>query len=128
MMRALGQPEFEVTSDVAALSESEPLSFTAEVDIRPEISVPELDAIPITVDDVDVTDDEIGQELDALRERFGTLKGVDRAAQDGDYVSLDLTATAGGEEIEGLAQRNVSHKVGSGDLIDGLDEAVVGTE
>jgi trigger factor len=125
-VRALGQPEFNVTSDVATLSESEPLSFTAEVDIRPEISLPELDGIPLTVDDVDVTDEDIQQELDALRDRFGTLTGVERPVENGDFVSLDLTATVDGEPVEGMSQRSVSHEVGSGDLIEGLDEALVG--
>jgi trigger factor len=125
-VRALGQPDINVTSDVTALSDSEPLSFTAEVDIRPEITLPDLDGVPLTVDDVTVTDDEVQQELDALRERFGTLKGVERPVQDGDYVSLDLTATVDGEALEGMSQRNISHQVGSGELIDGLDEALVG--
>jgi trigger factor len=126
-VRALGQPEFDVTSDVTQLSESEPLTFTAEVDVRPEITLPDLDGIPLTVDDAEVTDDDVQQELDALRDRFGTLKGVDRPVQDGDYVSLDLSATVDGEPVEGMSQRSVSHQVGSGDLIDGLDEALVGT-
>jgi trigger factor len=125
-VRALGQPEFNVTSDVATLSESEPLSFTAEVDIRPDINLPELDGIPLTVDDVDVTDEDVQQELDALRDRFGTLTGVDRPVENGDFVSLDLSATVDGEPVEGMSQRSVSHEVGSGDLIDGLDEALVG--
>jgi trigger factor len=125
-VRALGQPEFNVTSDVATLSESEPLSFTAEVDIRPDINLPELDGIPLTVDDVDVTDEDVQQELDALRDRFGTLTGVDRPVENGDFVSLDLSATVDGDPVEGMSQRSVSHEVGSGDLIDGLDEALVG--
>jgi trigger factor len=125
-VRALGQPEFNVTSDVATLSESEPLSFTAEVDIRPEISLPELDGIPLTVDDVEVTDEDVQQELDALRDRFGTLTGVERPIENGDFVSLDLSATVEGEPVEGMSQRSVSHEVGSGDLIDGLDEALAG--
>jgi trigger factor len=125
-VRALGQPEFNVTSDVATLSESEPLSFTAEVDIRPDINLPELDGIPLTVDDVDVTDEDVQQELDALRDRFGTLTAVDRPVEGGDFVSLDLSATVDGDPVEGMSQRSVSHEVGSGDLIDGLDEALVG--
>ena len=125
-VRALGQPEFNVTSDVETLSEAEPLAFTAEVDIRPEITLPDLDSIPLTVDDVEVTDEDVQQELDALRDRFGSLTGVDRPVANGDYVSLDLSATVDGAPVEGMSQRSVSHEVGSGDLIDGLDEALVG--
>jgi trigger factor len=126
-VRALGEPEFNVTSDVTTLSEAEPLSFTVEVDVRPEISLPDLDGIPLTVDDVEVTDEDVEQELDALRDRFSTLAGVDRAVEDGDYVSIDLSATVDGEPVEGMSRRATSHVVGSGDLIDGLDEALLGT-
>ncbi|MCW2783395.1 MAG: Trigger factor, partial [Marmoricola sp.] len=101
-------------------------SFTAEVDVRPEISLPSLEGIAVTVDDAEVTDSDIDEQLTALRERFGSLKGVERSVETGDYVSLDLTASLDGEEIEAGSAKGMSYEVGAGDLIDGLDDAIAG--
>ena len=121
-LRPIGQPDIDVTN----IADGESLSFTAEVDVRPEISVPELDALAVTVDDVTVGDDEVTEQLDALRERFGTLTGVDRAVQTGDYVSLDLVASVDGEQIEEGSAKGLSYEVGSDNLVDGLDASLVG--
>jgi trigger factor len=120
-LKTLGQPDIEVTKQ-----DDESLSFTAEVDIRPEISLPELTAIPVTVDDAEVTDDDVDEQLSSLRERFGSLTGVDRPVQTGDYVSIDLVASIDGEEIEAGSAKGMSYEVGSGDLVDGLDDAITG--
>lgn len=121
-VKALGQPEIEVTK----LNDGELLSFTAEVDIRPDVALPTLDGLKVTVDDVEVTDADVDQQLDALRERFATLTGVQRPVQSGDYVAIDLTALVDGAEVEGGSASNLSYKVGAGDLIPGLDDALVG--
>ena len=121
-VRALGQPEIEVTN----LDDGQSLSFTAEVDVRPEITLPDLNGIEITVDDVAVTDAEVDEQLNELRERFASLTGVDRPVQTGDFVSLDLSATIDGEEVEGGSAKGLSYEVGTEDLIDGLDDAVIG--
>jgi len=121
-LKALGQPEIDVTN----LSDNESLSFTAEVDVRPEITMPDLNGMEITVDDAAVTDADVDEQLDALRDRFGSLAGVERPVQNGDYVSIDLTASIDGEEIEAGSAKGMSYEVGSGTLIDGLDEAIVG--
>ncbi len=91
-VKALGQPDIEVTK----LDDGQSLSFTAEVDVRPEITVPDLDGISVTVDDVEVSDADVDEQLDELRDRFATLTGVDRPVQTGDFVSLDLAATVDG--------------------------------
>jgi trigger factor len=121
-VKALGQPEIDVTN----LDDGASLSFTAEVDIRPEVAVPVLDGIAVTVDDVEVTEADIDEQLDSLRDRFGTLKGVERAIATGDFVSIDLKAEVDGEEVEGGTANGLSYEVGSGDLIDGLDDAITG--
>jgi trigger factor len=127
-LRPMGQPAVEVTK-IPALegtptgAEGE-LHFTAEVEVRPEITVPSLDAIAITVDDVEVTDEDVAERLDALRERFGTLVGVDRPAVESDFVVLDLEATIDGETVDSVS--GTSYRVGSGNLLEGLDEAVTG--
>jgi len=121
-LKPLGQPEIEITK----LEDNEELVFTAEVDIRPEITLPELDSLKITVDPIEVTDEEVDAELQSLRARFGTLKGVERGVQEGDFVSIDLSATVDGNEVPEAATEGLSHEVGSGQLIDGLDEAIIG--
>ncbi|MGV0815183.1 trigger factor [Mycolicibacterium boenickei] len=121
-VKPLGQPEIEVTK----LEDGQELAFTAEVDVRPEITLPEFDALKITVDPIEVGDDEVDAELQSLRARFGTLTGVERGAQEGDFVSIDLSATVDGTEVPEAATEGLSHEVGSGQLIEGLDEAITG--
>ena len=121
-VRPLGQPEIEITNK----EYGQDLTFTAEVDIRPEIELPDLEGLKITVDPIEVTDEEVDTELQNLRARFGTLKGVERAAENGDFVSIDLSATVDGEDVPEAKTEGLSHEIGSGQLIEGLDEAIVG--
>ena len=94
--------------------------------MRPEFELPDGSDLSVTVDQVEVTQEEVDEQLDLLRERFGTLVGVDRAAADGDYVVMDLAATVDGKPIPEAQTSGFSYKIGSGGLIDGLDEAVAG--
>ena len=121
-VQPLGQPEIEVTSKEYGGD----LTFTAEVDVRPEITLPDLSALAFTVDPIEVADEEVDTELQNLRARFGTLTGVERAAQDGDFVSIDLSATVDGEDVEEAKTEGLSHEIGSGNLIEGLDDAIKG--
>ncbi len=121
-VQPLGQPEIEVTSKAYGGD----LTFTAEVDVRPEIALPELSTLTFTVDPIEVSDDEVDVELQNLRARFGTLTGVERAAEDGDFVSIDLSATVDGEDVTDAKTEGLSHEVGSGQLIEGLDDAIKG--
>lgn len=121
-VKPLGQPDIKVTK----LEDGEQLVFTAEVDVRPEITLPDLSTLKISVDPVAVTDEDVDKELQALRARFGTLTGVERPVADGDFVSIDLSATVDGEDVPEAKTEGLSHEVGSGQLIDGLDENLVG--
>jgi trigger factor len=121
-VRPLGQPEIEITKKVYG----EDLEFTAEVDVRPEIELPDLEGLKFAVDPIEVTDEEVDAELQSLRARFGTLTGVERAAENGDFVSIDLSATADGEDVPEAKTEGLSHEIGSGQLIEGLDEAITG--
>jgi len=121
-VRPLGQPEIDITNQ----EYGQDLTFTAEVDVRPEIEIPELEGLKITVDPIEVTDEEVDTELQNLRARFGTLKGVERAAESGDFVSIDLSATVDGEDVPEAKTEGLSHEIGSGQLIEGLDDAIVG--
>ena len=121
-VQVIGQPEVDVTE----LADGERLVFTAEVDVRPDFELPDYDGLEVTVDDAEVSDADVDEQLEGLRERFATLTGVDRAAADGDFVSMDLSATVGGEVVDELTAKGLSYQVGSGSLLDGLDEAVTG--
>ena len=115
-LKALGQPDVNVT-EVPAMSGplGGQLVFEAEVDVRPEIALPSLKGIALEVDPIAVTDDDVDERLADLRGRFGTLSPVERAAEDGDFVVIDLTARSNGEEIESV--QGISYEIGSGNMI-----------
>jgi trigger factor len=121
-VRAIGQPDVDVTA--VPLEDGQDLEFTVETDVRPEIDLPDLEGIAVEVDTVEVTDDDVEERLTALRERFGTLVGVDRAVEEGDHVSIDLSAEIEGEPVDSVS--GVSYEVGSGNMLEGMDEALVG--
>jgi trigger factor len=121
-VRTLGRPEVEITE----FSDGQALKFTAEVDVRPEITLPDLAGIEVTVPEVEVTDEDIDSQLEGLRQRFATLKTVDRPARRGDFVQIDLAATVDGVEVPGGTAANLSHEVGSNQLLPGLDETLDG--
>ena len=121
-VKAIGQPEIDITK----IEDGELLAFTAEVDVRPEIDLPDYSTLAVTVEPVEITDEAVDEQLLSLRQRFGTLTGVERAVQDGDFVSIDLSAAVDGEAVPEATASGLSHEVGSGQLIEGLDEAIVG--
>lgn len=121
-VQPLGRPNIEVTKK----EYGQDLQFAAEVDIRPKISPPDLSALTVSVDPIEIGEDDVDAELQSLRTRFGTLTAVDRPVAVGDVVSIDLSATVDGEDIPNAAAEGLSHEVGSGRLIAGLDDAVVG--
>jgi trigger factor len=119
---ALGQPEVEITK----LEDGTELAFTAEVDIRPSFEIPDLATLRVEVEDADVTPDEVEEYLTALRERFASLRTADRPAEHGDYVSIDLSAEVDGAAVEDAQATGISYEVGSGTILEGLDDALVG--
>jgi trigger factor len=118
----LAQPEIEVTK----LDDAEGLTFTAELDVLPPFEVPAYDGIEASVDDIALSDEEVDEQVQALRERFGTLSEVERPAAEGDFVTIDLAASKDGEIVDGAEISGFSYQVGKGGMIDGLDEALVG--
>jgi trigger factor len=121
-VRALGQPDLEITQ----LDDGQQLAFTAEVDVRPKFELPDLSALSVTVENAEVGPDEVEEYLSDLRERFASLKGVERPAADGDFVSIDLSASVGGKLVDDAQASGISYQVGSGTLLDGLDGALTG--
>ncbi|MFH9809979.1 trigger factor [Streptomyces olivaceus] len=123
-LNPLGQPEVDITE----LKDGETLNFTAEVDIRPTVEIPDYSGIEVEVDAVEVSDEDVEKSVEQLRERFASTSPVERAAQDGDVLTLDLQAKVDGEVLEDGVADGVSYTIGSGELLDGIDEAVKGLE
>ncbi|MGW9025544.1 trigger factor [Streptomyces sp. NPDC055722] len=121
-LNPLGQPEV----DIKELKDNEVLSFTAEVDVRPAIEIPDYSGIDVEVDAVEVTDEDIEKSVEQLRDRFASTSPVERAAEDGDVVTIDLEAKVDGEVLEDGVASGVSYTIGSGELLDGVDDAVKG--
>lgn len=121
-LEPLAQPEIDITK----LEDNATLEFTAEVDVRPEVDLPDYQGLEVSVDDVEVTDGDVEEQVASLRERFGTLTDVDRPAAEGDFVTMDLRATQDGEHVEGAEVSDMSYQVGSGGMLDGLDDALAG--
>ncbi|CAN5877230.1 trigger factor [soil metagenome] len=121
-VRVLGRPEIEVTK----IDDGDLVAFTAEVDVRPELELPDKSGLAVTVDDLTVSDEDVDEQIETLRERFASLVTADRPAETGDTVTLDLAATVAGAPVEDGTAAGLTHEVGSGQLIDGLDEAITG--
>ncbi len=112
--------------DIKEFKDNEKLDFTVEVSVRPEVTLPDFSKITITVDNAEVKDEDLNEQIDELRARFGTLHTVERATKNGDFVTVDLTARINGEEVDGGKANDISYEVGSNRMIDGLDEALIG--
>jgi trigger factor len=119
---ALGQPEVEITQ----LDDGKDLTFTAEVEVRPKFELPDLAELSVTVDNAVVTPDDVEEYLSALRERFASLKTAARPAENGDYTTIDLSASVGGKLVEDAQASGLSYEIGSGTMLEGLDEALAG--
>ncbi|MGO1257024.1 MAG: trigger factor [Microbacterium gubbeenense] len=121
-LQVLGQPQADITTWPAEKDFSGDLEVDIEVDIAPEFEVPDLENLKVTVDPIEVDDEAIDHELEALRARFGTLVPVERPAAKGDFVELDLIAKVDDAEVD--RAEGVSYEIGSGQLLEGTDEAL----
>lgn len=120
----LAQPELDVQSQPSTENREADLKLTITVTVRPEIELPNYEGLEVEVDEVEVTAEDEVQALDALRERFGTLKTVERPAADKDFVTIDIAAEIDGEQVD--AANDLSYQIGSGTMLDGIDEALTG--
>ena len=123
-IRPLSRPEVEITEVPDPGAKDGQLSFSVELDIRPEIALPDYKGLEVTVEPVEASDEDIEKAMDELRGRFGTLTVVDRPAKDGDFLTIDLTASVDGEEVD--SAQELSYQIGSGTMLEGMDEAVTG--
>jgi trigger factor len=118
----LGQPDVDITQ----LEDGKELTFTAEVEVRPKFELPDLSELSVTVENAEVTPDDVEEYLSSLRERFASLKTAQRPAETGDYVTIDLSASVDGEPVEDAQASGLSYEIGSGTMLEGLDEALAG--
>ena len=121
-LKVVSQPEIDLTK----VDPNSGVDFNFEVDVRPEFEVPSFDDVAVEVPALEVSDEDVEEALNSLRQRFGSLKEVERAAAKDDFVVMDLAATVDGEPLEEASAEGMSHQVGQDELIEGLDEAVVG--
>ncbi|WP_273353699.1 trigger factor [Corynebacterium resistens] len=121
-LKVLSQPDIDITE----LEDGKHVKFTAEVDVRPEIDVPDFSKISVEVDAIKADEKAVDEELKNLQARFGALKPVERAVKKGDFVSIDLSATIDGETVDEATTEGLSHEVGNDSLIEGLDDTLVG--
>ncbi len=112
--------------DIKEFVDKEKLTFTVEVDVRPEVKLPDFSTITIEVDDVVVADADVDEQVQSLRTRFGTLTTVERTIAKGDFATLDLDASINGEPVEGGQASEISYEVGSDRMIEGLDDILIG--
>lgn len=123
-IRPMAQPEFDMQDVPQSANDETKLKFTATVERRPDIELPEIDGLEIAISKPEVKDEDVDKRLETLRQRFGTLVGVDRPAAKGDFANIDLTAEIDGETVD--SQEGVSYELGSNTMLDGLDEALDG--
>ncbi|WP_332664069.1 trigger factor, partial [Aeromicrobium sp.] len=121
-IQPLSQPDI----DLSKFEDGEPIEVTAELDVRPDLELPDISTIEVTVEDAAVSDDDVEEQLTALRERFATFAEVDRAAAEGDFLTIDLSASQNGEDIEAAQAEGMPYTIGRATMLDGLDEAVIG--
>ncbi|KQV75985.1 trigger factor [Aeromicrobium sp. Root344] len=121
-IQPLSQPEI----DLSKFEDGEPIEVTAELDVRPELELPDVSTIEVTVEDAEISDDDVEEQLTALRERFATFAEVDRAAAEGDFLTIDLSASQNGEDIEAAQAEGMPYTIGRATMLDGLDEALIG--
>jgi trigger factor len=120
----LAQPEVDVQKKPEQNDREADVSVAIEVVVRPEVELPDYEGLKVEVDAAEVTPEDEQKALDELRGRFGTLINVERPAAQDDFVTLDLNALIGEEEVD--AANDLSYQVGAGTMLDGLDEAITG--
>ena len=121
-LKPVGQPDVEVTE----LEDRSHISFTAEVEVRPDFEVPEYSSVKVEVDAVVVDDDAVNEQLESLQKRFSNYTAVDRAAADGDVLLVDIAGTYEGEPVADLTANALSYELGTDGILPGFDEAVLG--
>ena len=120
----IATPSIEITSG----EEAGAVEFEAECEVRPEITVPGYGGLRVEIDPIDINDEAFDAAVADQLKGHGTLEDVDRAAESGDYVTLDMTATRDGEELAGLNIEDWSYEIGQGWVTEDFDEKLIGAK
>ncbi len=124
-LEIVSQPKVEVTQ----LEKGKPFIFTAEVAVKPEVTLGEYKGLKVEKSDVEVTDEEVDAEIEKERERNArTVEVTDRAVQDKDEVTLDFEGFVDGEAFEGGKGEDYPLTIGSGAFIPGFEDQLIGAE
>ncbi len=119
----IAPPEIDITGG----QEDGIVTFDAVVEVRPSVEVSGYDALEIEIPKLEVTDEDLDEAVDRMRKQFSTLETVERAAEEGDQVVINIAAVHGGEEIPGMTTDDYNYEVGSEATgIEGFDEQLVG--
>ncbi|MFN2488874.1 MAG: trigger factor [Actinomycetota bacterium] len=122
-LEAIAPPDI----DVVDFDPGSPLIFEATVDVRPEIVLPNMSDIEVEAPESDVTEEDVNEQLERLRERFAELETVGRDARRGDFVLIDLKGYDNGEPVEDASAPDFLYEVGSRTGSPRLDDEVEGT-
>jgi trigger factor len=119
----IAQPEIDITGG----EDGGAVSFDAVVQVRPLVAIPGYDGLQVTLPGLTVSEDDVQQQLDRLRENDAELEAVDRPAIDGDLVTIDLHGNdASGAEVVGVD--DYLYEVGSGTIVPELDAELHGAK
>jgi trigger factor len=121
---AIAPPEIDITAG----EESGGVTFDAVVEVRPQLALAGYDSLQVTVPSPEVTDEDIAGQIDRMRTNFATLEVVDRPAESGDNLTIDLTATRDGVALDNLVLSDYSYVLGSGEILAEVDEALPGAK
>jgi len=120
---AIGPPEIEITSDISHGS----VTFDATIPIRPKPSISGHGSLEVEVPSPEVTEEEFQTQLDSMRKHLATLEEVEKPAEEGDLVTIDIEGTQDGEVVAGLSATEYLYEVGSGTVLPEVDEYLTGS-
>ena len=120
----IAPPEIDITGG----EEDGPVVFDAVVEIRPEIAISGHDDLTVTIPSPLVSDEEVDAQVERLRQNFAELATVDRAAQDGDNVTIDIAGWEDDEPVSGLTADDYLYEVGAGAVVAEIDDQLRGAK
>ena len=115
--------------DVVQIEKGKPFIFTAEVAVKPEVTLGAYEGVEVPKTEINVTDEEVDAEVDKEREKNSrTIAVEDRGVENGDMIKLDFDGSVDGVAFDGGKAENYDLTVGSGSFIPGFEEQLVGVK
>ena len=118
----IAPPDIEITAG----QEAGAVTFDAVVEIRPTVEVGGYDGLRVEIPSPTPSDEEIDEQIDRMRQQYAEFVAVERPAEDGDHVTIDIAGTHEGEEVPGLTTTDYDYEVGSGAVVAEIDENLRG--